>query len=139
MLALGRCGFSHALPRCCWVPAASSRACRAFCGTASTPDGVGRARTFYEILEVPRKAKKEEIKEAYRRLAKKYHPDRNIDDPEAEARFKEVQEAHATLTDSWKRALYDQDLQFGQFGSAATQDVEKEKWTEHWDRETPEE
>lgn len=96
-------------------------------------------RTYYDILEVSHKAKKEEIKEAYRRLAKKYHPDRNVDDPEAEGRFKEVQEAHATLSDSWKRALYDQDLQFSKFGTAATQEVEREKWTEHWDKETPEE
>eukprot|EP00931_Biecheleriopsis_adriatica_P040118 TRINITY_DN22956_c0_g1_i1.p1 TRINITY_DN22956_c0_g1~~TRINITY_DN22956_c0_g1_i1.p1 ORF type:complete len:253 (-),score=51.35 TRINITY_DN22956_c0_g1_i1:54-812(-) len=75
----------------------------------------------------------------YRKLAKRYHPDRNVDDPEAEARFKEVQEAHATLSDSWKRALYDQDLQFSKFGTAATQEVDREKWTEHWSKETPEE
>jgi len=86
---------------------------------------------------VPRKAKKDEIKEAYRRLAKKHHPDKNIDDPEAEHRFKEVQEAFATLSDSWKRALYDQDLQFSKFGTGAgQQEVEREKWTEHWDKET---
>lgn len=95
-------------------------------------------RTYYDTLEVPRKAKKDEIKNAYKRLAKKYHPDRNLDDPTAEARFKEIQEAHATLRDTWKRALYDQDIQFSQFGSAANQSVEREKWTEHWDRETPE-
>lgn len=101
--------------------------------------GDGKRRTFYDILEVPRKAGQDEVKDAYRKLAKRYHPDRNADDPKAEAKFKEVQEAHSTLSDPWKRALYDQDLQFSQYGSAATQDVEKEKWTEHWDRETPEE
>ncbi|CAE7535823.1 dnaJ [Symbiodinium pilosum] len=97
------------------------------------------ATRYYDILEVPRKAKKEEIKEAYRRLAKRYHPDRNVDDPEAETRFKEIQEAHATLSDSWKKALYDQDLQFSKFGTGVTQEVERERWTEHWEKETPEE
>jgi len=94
-------------------------------------------RTYYDVLDITRKAKQEEVKDAYRRLAKKYHPDLNIDDPEeAEERFKELQEAHATLSDPWKRALYDQDLQFG---SMAEQQVDKEKWTEHWDRESPDE
>lgn len=96
-------------------------------------------RTYYDILELSRRAKQEEVKEAYRKLAKRYHPDRNADDPEAESKFKEIQEAHATLSDPWKRALYDQDLQFGEYGSAATTDVEKETWTEHWEKETPEE
>eukprot|EP00438_Fugacium_kawagutii_P025598 Skav207781 [mRNA] locus=scaffold70:39808:49117:+ [translate_table: standard] len=75
----------------------------------SHPRLTSGGRSYYDILEVTPKAKKEDIKEAYRRLAKKYHPDRNVDDPEAETRFKEVQEAHATLSDSWKKALYDQD------------------------------
>lgn len=97
------------------------------------------SKTYYDILEISRRAKQDEIKAAYRKLAKRYHPDRNSDDPEAENRFKEVQEAHATLGDAWKRALYDQDLQFSQFGSAVTQEVEREKWTEHWDKETPDE
>jgi curved DNA-binding protein CbpA len=91
-------------------------------------------------LEVSRKAKPEEIKEAYRKLAKKYHPDLNADNPdEAEKQFKDVQEAHATLSDSWKRALYDQDLQFSKFGSAVVTDVDKEQWTAHWGKETEEE
>eukprot|EP00929_Paragymnodinium_shiwhaense_P078311 TRINITY_DN40578_c0_g1_i1.p1 TRINITY_DN40578_c0_g1~~TRINITY_DN40578_c0_g1_i1.p1 ORF type:complete len:365 (-),score=47.52 TRINITY_DN40578_c0_g1_i1:154-1248(-) len=99
----------------------------------------GKKKTYYDVLGVTRKATPEEVKEAYRRLAKKYHPDRNVDDPDAENRFKEVQEAHATLSDKWKRAIYDQDCQFGQYGTASTQSVDKEKWTEHWDRETPDE
>ncbi|CAJ1365207.1 unnamed protein product [Effrenium voratum] len=90
---------------------------------------------YYDILELSQKAKKDEIKDAYRRLAKKYHPDRNVEDPEAEARFKEVQEAHATLSDDWKRALYDQDIQFSKFGTAVSQQVDREKWTEHWEKE----
>eukprot|EP00913_Durusdinium_trenchii_P026321 g24698.t2 len=94
------------------------------------------SRTYYDILEVSQKAKKEEIKEAYRRLAKKYHPDKNVDDAEAEARFKEIQEAHATLSDSWKKALYDQDLQFSKFGTNVNHQVDREHWTEHWDKES---
>jgi len=90
-------------------------------------------------LEIDRRAKPKEIKAAYRKLAKKYHPDRNTDDPEAETRFKEVQEAYTTLGEPFKRALYDQDLQFSTYGSAVTQDVDREQWTEHWDKETPEE
>jgi len=108
-------------------------------GFCSAPSADGIRKTFYDVLEISRRAKPEEIKEAYRRLAKKYHPDRNVDDPEAESRFKEVQEAHATLNDKWKRAIYDQDLQFSKFGSAVTQEVDKAKWTEHWERETAEE
>jgi len=115
-----------------------ARSARRFGAAAAATDEKGR--TYYDILEITRRAKPDEVKAAYRKLAKQHHPDRNADDPEAaEIKFKEIQEAHATLSDSWKRALYDQDLQFGQFGSAATQEVEKEEWTAHWERETPEE
>lgn len=103
------------------------------------PKGLGGPRTFYDILEVSRRAKQEEIKSSYRKLAKKYHPDKNTDDPQAEMRFKEVQEAYTTLSEPFKRALYDQDLQFSTYGSRVTQEVEREKWTEHWEKETPEE
>mmetsp|Transcript_25779 Transcript_25779/g.34869 ORF Transcript_25779/g.34869 Transcript_25779/m.34869 type:complete len:292 (-) Transcript_25779:23-898(-) len=109
------------------------------CFAAAAEPADQSRRTYYDILDITRRAKQDEVKEAYRRLAKRYHPDRNADDPEAENKFKEIQEAHATLSDAWKRALYDQDLQFGQFGSAVTTDVEKDTWTEHWAKETPEE
>jgi molecular chaperone DnaJ len=66
-------------------------------------------RDYYEILGVPRNASKEDIKRAYRRLAKKYHPDLNKDNPkEAEEKFKELSEAYEVLMDDEKRALYDQ-------------------------------
>lgn len=65
-------------------------------------------RDYYEVLGVDRKASMEEIKSAYRRLAKKSHPDLHPDDKEAEARFKELNEANAVLSDPEKRAQYDQ-------------------------------
>ena len=71
-------------------------------------------RDLYEILGVSRKATPEEIKRAYRKLAKKYHPDHNPDDPGAEQRFKEVQHAYSVLNDEKKRAQYDR---FGEIGA----------------------
>ncbi len=65
-------------------------------------------RDYYEILSVERTADGEEIKRAYRRLAMKYHPDRNPNDAEAEAKFKEAAEAYEVLTDDGKRKVYDQ-------------------------------
>jgi len=68
---------------------------------------------FYKVLEVARNASDKEIKKAYRRLAMKYHPDRNSDNPDAEEKFKAIQEAYAILSDEQKRAAYDQ---FGHAG-----------------------
>jgi len=62
---------------------------------------------YYELLGVPRSADTEEIKKAYRKLALKYHPDRNQGSKEAEERFKEVTEAYEVLRDTDKRAVYD--------------------------------
>ena len=65
-------------------------------------------RDFYEILGVNRDASDEEIKKAYRKLAMKFHPDRNPDNPKAEEHFKEAKEAYEILSDGQKRAAYDQ-------------------------------
>jgi molecular chaperone DnaJ len=65
-------------------------------------------RDYYEILSVERTADADEVKRAYRRLALKYHPDRNPDDTEAEAKFKEAAEAYEVLSDEAKRKVYDQ-------------------------------
>ena len=63
---------------------------------------------YYKVLDVPRTATEAEIKKAYRRLAMKYHPDRNPNDRDAEEAFKEAKEACEVLTDPQKRAAYDQ-------------------------------
>jgi molecular chaperone DnaJ len=68
---------------------------------------------YYQVLDVPRTATEADLKKAYRRLAMKYHPDRNPGDHEAEERFKEAKEAYEVLTDPQKRAAYDQ---FGHAG-----------------------
>ncbi|MGH6781586.1 MAG: molecular chaperone DnaJ [Sphingomonadaceae bacterium] len=65
-------------------------------------------RDYYQVLGVPRNATADAVTKAYRRLAMKYHPDRNPDDKEGEDRFKEAKEAYEVLTDTHKRAAYDQ-------------------------------
>lgn len=70
-------------------------------------------RDYYEVLGLDRGADQDALKKAYRRLAMKYHPDRNPDDQEAEGRFKEAKEAYDVLSDARKRAAYDQ---FGHAG-----------------------
>src|SRR5439155_156065 len=72
-------------------------------------------RDYYEVLGVGRSATSEELKRAYRKLALQYHPDRNDGDPQAEARFKEINEAYEVLSDQSKRQRYDT------FGHAGTQ------------------
>ena len=70
-------------------------------------------RDYYEVLSVSRTASEEEVKRSYRKLAVKYHPDKNPDDPHAEEKFKELGEAYDVLMDADKRAAYDR------FGHAA--------------------
>ena len=64
-------------------------------------------RDYYEVLGVDKSASDADIKKAYRSLAKKYHPDMNPGDKEAEQKFKEVNEAYAVLSDADKRKKYD--------------------------------
>ncbi len=65
-------------------------------------------KDYYKILGVERKASQDEVKKAYRKLAMKYHPDKNPGDKKAEEKFKEINEAHEVLGDPKKRARYDQ-------------------------------
>src|SRR5438552_7197166 len=67
-----------------------------------------KTEDYYEVLGVPRGATQKEIASAFRKLARKHHPDLNAGDKQAEARFKELSEAHEVLSDSKKRRLYDE-------------------------------
>jgi molecular chaperone DnaJ len=81
---------------------------------------------LYAVLEVGRDASPDELKRAYRRLARQYHPDANPGDPEAEARFKEVSQAYEILSDPERRANYDRfgsDVGQSPFGAGSVQDI----------------
>jgi len=84
-------------------------------------------RDFYEVLEVPKNATDDEIKKSYRKMAMKYHPDRNPDNKASEEKFKEAKEAYEVLSDPQKKAAYDQyghagiDPSMGGFGGAGAQ------------------
>ena len=90
-------------------------------------------RDYYEVLGVPKGAEQDQIKKAYRRLAKQFHPDVNQDDPKAEHKFKEISEAYEVLSDDNKRARYDQfghnnpgmggQGGFGGFGFSGVEDI----------------
>ncbi len=89
-------------------------------------------KDYYKILGVEKKATEKEIKSAFRKLARKHHPDVNPDDAQAEARFKEINEAYEVLGDSEKRAKYDQlgaDWQRWQRAGGRPGDFDWGRWT----------
>ncbi len=77
---------------------------------------MAQTKDFYAVLGVPSAATQDEIKKAYRKLAKKYHPDANANDPKAGERFKEISEANTVLGDAKKRKQYDEMRRLGAFG-----------------------
>jgi curved DNA-binding protein len=77
---------------------------------------VPKTKDYYEVLGVPRTATQKEITSAFRKLARKHHPDLNAGDKQSEARFKEISQAHDVLSDAKKRSLYDE---FGNDWAAA--------------------
>ena len=90
-------------------------------------------RDFYKILGVARGASNDEIRKAYRKLARKYHPDINPGNREAENKFKDISVAYEVLSDSKKRKLYDE---FGEAGLASGFDAEKARAYQQWQQES---
>ena len=86
-------------------------------------------RDYYKILGVERGASKDDVRKAYRKLARKYHPDINPGNKEAESKFKDLSVAYDVLSDEKKRKLYDE---FGEAGLAAGFDAEKARSYEQW-------
>src|SRR6188768_3112455 len=76
---------------------------------------MAQTKDFYAVMGVPSTATQDEIKKAYRKLAKQYHPDANANDPKAAEKFKEISEANNVLGDAEKRKQYDEMRRLGAF------------------------
>lgn len=83
-----------------------------------------KQKNYYDILHVSESASEDEIKQAYRKLAKEYHPDRHPDDKSAEAKFKEIGEAYEVLKDTEKRRKYDELRRYGMGGAQGSMSYE---------------
>src|SRR2546422_242446 len=111
-------------PRCARSPPARSGS-----STPADARAMAKERDLYAILGVERSASADQIKKAYRRLARKHHPDLNPGDKQAEERFKEISVAHDVLTDPGKRKLYDE---FGLEGLQAGFDPARAREYKRW-------
>ncbi len=95
---------------------------------------------YYKTLGVSEDASADEIKKAFRTLAKKYHPDKNKGDKQAEAKFKEISAAHEVLSDSKKKAEYDTMRRYGAFaggGQGQQQGFDPNQFSQFWQRRVP--
>src|ERR1044071_6129942 len=90
-------------------------------------------KDYYELLGVKKSASAEDIRKAYRKLARKYHPDINPGDKSAEEKFKEISVAYEVLSDADKRKLYDE---FGEQGLSAGFDPEKARAYQQWQEQS---
>ena len=88
---------------------------------------------YYKVLGVERSASKDDVRKAYRKLARKYHPDINPGNKEAESKFKDLSVAYDVLSDEKKRKLYDE---FGEAGLAAGFDADKARSYQHWQQQS---
>ena len=89
-------------------------------------------KNYYQILGIDRKATKEEIKTAFKKLAIQFHPDKNAGDKTAEEKFKLINEAHSTLSDTKKKALYDQKLDYASYQNYTRYTAENDKYTRNF-------
>ncbi len=87
---------------------------------------------YYSVLAIDRKASKKEIKDAYKKLAMQYHPDRNNGTKESEEQFKRINEAYTVLSDPAKKLIYDQQLDFASYQQYTRYTPETAKYTKHY-------
>ena len=86
-------------------------------------------RDLYKLLGLPREASQDDIQQAHRKLVRKYHPDTNPEDPQAEERFKEIQQAYEVLSNENKRQEYDEGLRTSPAGESPSRPHSRERAT----------
>ena len=89
-------------------------------------------KNYYHILGLHRKASKEEIKTAFKKLAVQFHPDKNFGDKNAEEKFKQINEAHSVLSDEQKKLLYDQKLDYASYQNYTKYNRHTDKYTKNF-------
>ena len=91
-------------------------------------------KNYYEILQIPRNASNNQIKAAFRRLARQYHPDYNPNDPEAVTKFREIEQAYRVLSDKDKRKEYDRSLSLNRSACQPLSRIDSRNITSIWHR-----